>query len=162
MGGANEEAEPVQLLLDLPLRLVIAQRRGGVVIAGVIVEVAEGGEEGALLSFGLLIVLVLECVLVESSLGLVLAGGVLMFVLVLVVIMLAKGVLLLGAVGDKVVEVTIAEAALLRTTAPAVHALLRNHENQLMISASSSSPSTSNYSSVTEAKEEKQKQLVMG
>jgi hypothetical protein len=41
------------------------------------VRVTEGGEEGTLLDLGLLEVLLLECLLVESSLGLVLAGGVL-------------------------------------------------------------------------------------
>jgi hypothetical protein len=41
------------------------------------VEVAERGEEGTLLDLRLLQVLLLECLLVESSLGLVLVGGVL-------------------------------------------------------------------------------------
>jgi hypothetical protein len=41
------------------------------------VGVADGGEEGTLLDLGLLEVLLLECLLVESSLGLVLTGGVL-------------------------------------------------------------------------------------
>jgi hypothetical protein len=42
-----------------------------------VVKVAEGGEEGTLLDLCLLKVLLLERLLVESSLGLVLAGGVL-------------------------------------------------------------------------------------
>jgi hypothetical protein len=41
------------------------------------VEFAEGGKEGTLLDLGLLKVLLLECLLIESSLGLVLVGGVL-------------------------------------------------------------------------------------
>ena len=50
-------------------------------IIRVIVEVAEGGEEGTLPGLGLLEVLLLECVLVKSSLRLVLAEGVLVLVL---------------------------------------------------------------------------------
>jgi hypothetical protein len=42
-----------------------------------VVEVAEGGEEGMLLEIFLLEILLLERLLVESSLRLVLAGGVL-------------------------------------------------------------------------------------
>ena len=54
-----------------------------------------------LLGLGLLEVYLLECLLVESSLRLVLAGCVLALVLALVGVMLVKKVLvLLGAVGD--------------------------------------------------------------
>ena len=70
-----------------------------------------------LLGLGLLEVHLLELLLVESSLRLVLFGGVLMLVLALAGVILVEGVLvLLGAVGDEVVKVSIAIATLLRTT----------------------------------------------
>jgi hypothetical protein len=118
------EAESTQLVLDLALELVVA-RGGRVAIGGVLLKIIKGVEEGMLMSLGLLEVL-LECLLVESSFGFVLARGVLTFVLTLGSIMLAGGVLvLLGAVGDKVVGVSIAEASILRTTtAPVVQAVV--------------------------------------
>jgi hypothetical protein len=118
------EAESTQLVLDLALELVVA-RGGRVAIGGVLLKIIKGVEEGMLMSLGLLEVL-LECLLIESSFGFVLAGGVLTFVLTLGSIMLAGGVLvLLGAVGDKVVGVSIAEASILRTTtAPVVQAVV--------------------------------------
>ena len=85
-------------------------------VARVIVKVAEGSKEGALLGLGLLEVLLLERLLIESSLQLVLAGGVLVLVLVPAEVELARGVLvLLGAVGNKVVGVSTAVASFLRT-----------------------------------------------
>jgi hypothetical protein len=80
-----------------------------------VVEVTEGGEEGALLGLGLLEVLLLECLLVEFSFRLVFRG-VLTLVLTLVGVVLVGGVLVpLGAVGDKVVGVSIAVASFLWT-----------------------------------------------
>jgi hypothetical protein len=82
MGGIGDEAEPGQLVLALPLGLVVA--RGGRIpaIIGVVVEVAKGREEDMLLGPDLLKVLLLEGLLVKSSLWLVLDGGVLALVLV--------------------------------------------------------------------------------
>jgi hypothetical protein len=73
------------------------------------------------LSLGLFEVLLLKRLLIESSLRLVL-GGVLALVLTLAGVVLVRGVLvLLGAVGDKVVEVSIVVASFLQTpTTPAV------------------------------------------
>jgi hypothetical protein len=119
------EAESTQLVLDLALELVVA-RGGRVAIGGVLIKIVKGVEEGMLMSLGLLEVLLLKRLLVESSIGLVLAGGVLALVLTLGSIVLAGGVLvLLGAVDDKVVGVSIAEASILRTTtAPVVQAVV--------------------------------------
>jgi hypothetical protein len=69
--GGSEEAESVQLVLDSLVGLLIARERRCIV--GVVVEVTERGKEGMLLDIGLLVVLLLERFLVESSLGLVLA-----------------------------------------------------------------------------------------
>jgi hypothetical protein len=55
-----------------------------------VIEVVEGGEEGMLLDLGLLEVVILECLLVESSLGLVLAGGVLPLALVQTRVMVTR------------------------------------------------------------------------
>ena len=110
----------------LPFRLIIAQGGRSAVIIGVVVKVAKGGEEGALLGLGLLAVLLLKRLLVESSLRLALAEGVLTLVLALVGVVLVGGVLvLLGVVSDEVVGVSIAIATLLRTTTTlAVHAVV--------------------------------------
>jgi len=117
VGGYGEEAQPVQLLLDLPFGLVVTQRGRSMLVAGANVKVAEQSKEGALLGLGLLEVLALDLLLIEPSLGLVLAGGVLALVLALADVMLAGGVLvLLGAVGDEVVEISIAKASLVLTT----------------------------------------------
>jgi len=122
--GLGDETKPGQLVLTSLLGLISARGRRTVVV-GVVVEVAKGGEEGTLLGLGLLEVLLLERLLVESSLRLVL-GGVLALVLALAGVVLVRGVLvLLGAVGDEVVEVSIAEASILwTTTAPAVQAVV--------------------------------------
>ena len=117
MGGTGNEAEPGQLVLMLPLELIVARGGRGAVVVGVIIEVTEGGKEGALLGLGLLEVHLLERLLVESSLQLVLAGGVLALVLALAGVMLAGEVLvLLGVVGDEVVGVSTAIASFLWTT----------------------------------------------
>jgi hypothetical protein len=59
----------------------------------------------------------LDCLLVESFPRLVLTGGVLALVLALARVVLVEGVLvLLGAVGDGVVGVSIVIASFLRTT----------------------------------------------
>ena len=73
MGGVSEEVKTVELILDPPLRHVIARNR--MLIAGVI-EVAQGSKEGSLLSLELLEVHLLQGLLVEASLGLLLGGGV--------------------------------------------------------------------------------------
>ena len=87
------------------------------VIVGVVVEVTEGGKEGTLLGLVLLEVYLLERLLVESSLRLVLAGGVLVLVHALAGVILVEGVLvLLGAVGNEVVGVSTAIAFFLWTT----------------------------------------------
>jgi hypothetical protein len=100
----------------MPLLGLIIARGRRTVIVGVVVEVTEGGEEGALLGLGLLEVLLLERLLVESSLRLVLRG-VLALVLALARVVLVRGVLvLLGAVGDEVVGVSTAVASFLWTT----------------------------------------------
>jgi hypothetical protein len=91
--GLGDETKPDQLDLTPLLGLIIALGRRMVVVS-VVVEVTEGGEEGALLGLGLLEVLLLEHLLVKSSLRLVL-GGVLALVLVLVEVMLVGGVLVL-------------------------------------------------------------------
>ena len=91
MGGYGEEAQPVQLLLDLPFGLVVTQRGRSMLVAGANVKVAEQSKEGALLGLGLLEVLALDLLLIEPSLGLMLSRG----VLALVGIMLVGGVLVL-------------------------------------------------------------------
>jgi len=48
MNGVDDEAEPGQLVLALPLGLIIACRRRSVVVVGVVIEVAERCEEGML------------------------------------------------------------------------------------------------------------------
>lgn len=59
LGGVGKEAEPIQLVLEFSLELVITQR-GGVTVTGVKLKVAK---EGSLLSLGVLDVLLLECLL---------------------------------------------------------------------------------------------------
>jgi hypothetical protein len=77
------------------------------------------------LGLGLFKVLLLKHLLVESSLRLVL-GGVLVFVLALVGVVLIRGVLaLLRAVGNEVVRVSTTIASFLRTpTMPAIQAVV--------------------------------------
>jgi hypothetical protein len=125
VSGIGDQAEPGQFVLVLPLRLIVAREERRAVIVGVVVEVVDGDKEGALLGLDLLDVYLLECLLVESSLLLVLAGGVLVLVLVLAGVVLAKGVLvLLGAVGDEVVGVSIAITSFLQTTALEIQAVV--------------------------------------
>jgi hypothetical protein len=81
-----------------------------------VAEVAEGGEEGTLNDLGLLEVLLLECLLVESSIRLVLAGGVPLLALAptrVVVAWASLRLALLGATNDKVVGITTVEASIL-------------------------------------------------
>jgi hypothetical protein len=68
MDGLGDEAKPGQLVLTPLLRLIIARGRRRSIVIGVVVENAEGGEEGALLGLRLLEVLLLQRLLVESSL----------------------------------------------------------------------------------------------
>jgi hypothetical protein len=112
--GLGDKVKPGQLVLMPFLGLIIARGRGRrPVVVGVIVEVIEGGEEGTLLVLGLLKVLLLQCLLIESYLRLVL-GGVLALVLALVGVVLVEGVLvLLKAVDDEVVGISIAVASFL-------------------------------------------------
>jgi hypothetical protein len=57
-----------KLVLNVPLKLLAARRRGRLV--GVVVEVAQGGEEGTLLVLCLLEVLLFEHLLVKPPLDL--------------------------------------------------------------------------------------------
>jgi hypothetical protein len=126
MDRLGDEIKPGQLVLTPLLRLIIARgRRRRPVIVGVVVEVTEGGEEGMLLGLGLVEVLLLQCLLIESSLRLVL-GGVLALVLAFAGVILIEGVLvLLGAVGDNVVGISISVASFLwTTTMPAIQAVV--------------------------------------
>jgi hypothetical protein len=86
--------------------------------------VAEGGEEGTLLDLCLLKVLLLECLLIEPSFGLVLARGVLPLALALTRVVVARASLLLtllGATGDEVFWVDTVVASILRPTASPAH-----------------------------------------
>jgi len=123
--GLGDKTKPGQLVLTSLLGLISARGRRTVVV-GVVVEVAKGGEEGALLGLSILEVLLLERLLIESSLRLVLVRGVLALVLALARVKLVRGVLvLLGAMGDKVVVVSIAIACCLRTTiTPVIQAVV--------------------------------------
>ena len=117
MCGTGDEAELGQLVLVLPFGLIIARGGRSAVIIRVIIEVTEGGEEGALLGLGLLEVHLLEHLLVESSLQFVLTRGVLALVLVLAgVVLVGEVLVLLGVVGDKVVGISTAIATILWTT----------------------------------------------
>jgi hypothetical protein len=93
--GLGDEAKPGQLVLTSLLGLIIARGRRRPVVVSVVVKVAEGGKEGALLSLGLLEVLLLQRLLVESSVRLVL-GGVLALSLRLLESYLLKECLLVG------------------------------------------------------------------
>jgi hypothetical protein len=91
---------------------------------GVVVEIAEGGKESTLLDLCLLVVLLLERLLVESSLGRVLARGVLPLAIASTRVVVTRVSLLLalfGATGDKVVRVTIVEASILQLATPPAH-----------------------------------------
>jgi hypothetical protein len=82
-----------------------------------VVEVAEGGEEGTLLDLCLLEVLLLECLLFKSSLGLVVAEGVLLFALASTKVMVTRASLLLAllrATGHEVFGVTAVVTSILR------------------------------------------------
>jgi hypothetical protein len=107
-----------------------------------VVEVVEGGEESTLTDLGLLEVLLIECLLVESSLGLVLAGGVLLLVLAQIRVIVERANLklaLLGATSDKVVGVTVVETSILRPATPPVLVVVveprepTSHQRQLLI-----------------------------
>jgi hypothetical protein len=123
------------------------------------VEVVEGGEEGTLLDLGLLEVLLLESLLVESSLRLVLAEGVLPLALAPTRVVVTRASLLLalfGAISDKVVEVTIVEASILRPATPSVLAVVvEPREATDHTSSSSSSSRLYTYSFVIDNKEYK-------
>jgi hypothetical protein len=92
-----------------------------------VVEVAEGGKEGTLLNLGYLKVLLLECLLVESSHGLMLTEGVLPLALrpTRHVVMWASLLLsLLGATCDVVVGLAVVEASILRSNMSSVLAVI--------------------------------------
>jgi hypothetical protein len=104
------------------------------------VEVAEGGEEGTLLDIYLLKVLILERLLVESSLGLVLAGGVLALAPTRVMVARARLLFaLLGAAGNEVVGIATIVAFVLGPTTPPTHTVVveprepAGHNCQLLI-----------------------------
>jgi hypothetical protein len=73
--GVDEEAESIELILNPHLDLLVVRERRSVI--KVVVEVTEGGKEGALLDLDLVEVLLLERLLVKLPLRLVLAGGIL-------------------------------------------------------------------------------------
>jgi hypothetical protein len=50
--GVGDEAQPVELVLNMPLELLVTLRKGR--LTGVVVEVAQEGEEGVLLGLSLL------------------------------------------------------------------------------------------------------------
>jgi hypothetical protein len=111
-------------------------------VVKVVVEVAEGGEECTLLDLGLLEVLLLERLLVESSLILVLAGGVLSLALAptrVVVMRTSLLLALLGATGDKVVKVAIVVTSVPRPAMWQTHTFVvepresTSHKHQLLI-----------------------------
>ena len=79
-----------------------------------------------LLSLGFLTVHLLECLLVESLIRLMLAGVVVVLVLVLARVVLVRGVVvLLGAVDDEVIGISIVVAAhILITTPMAIQAVV--------------------------------------
>jgi hypothetical protein len=121
------------------------------------VEVAEGGEEGTLLDLCLLKVLLLECLLVESSLGLVLAGGALALALTRVMVARARlRFALLGAAGNEVVGIATVVASVLGHTMPPAHTVVveprepAGHKCQLLI------PRFSTCSSVIDNKEDRE------
>jgi hypothetical protein len=64
----------------MPLELLVARKRGRLI--GVVIEVAQGGEESTLLDLFLLELLLLERLLVRPPLGLMLAKGMLPLALV--------------------------------------------------------------------------------
>jgi hypothetical protein len=106
-----------------------------------VVEVTEGGEEGTLLDLCLLKVLLLECLLVASSLELVLAGGVL--ALAPTKVMVARARLrfaLLGAAGNEVAGIATVVASVLGPATPPAHTVVvephepAGHKCQLLIS----------------------------
>jgi hypothetical protein len=107
-----------------------------------VVEVAEGGEEGTFIDLRPLKVLLLERLLVESSLRLVLVGGVLPLSLAPTKVVVVRARLLLailGAAGDQVVRVHAVEASILRPDTPPVLAIIveprepAGHKRQLLI-----------------------------
>jgi hypothetical protein len=80
-----------------------------VVVIGVVVEATEGGKKGMPLGLGLLEVHLFERLLVETSFRLMLTGGILTLVLALARVMLVgEALVLVGAVGDKVVRAAVA------------------------------------------------------
>jgi hypothetical protein len=90
-----------------------------------VVEVAEGGEEGTLLVLCLLKVLFLECLLVKSSLGLVLAGRVLALAPTRVMVAWARlRFALLGIARNEVVEIATVVASVLEPATPPTHTVV--------------------------------------
>jgi hypothetical protein len=129
--GVDDEAQPVELVLNVSLELLVARRGGRLV--GVVVEVAQGGEEGMLFDLGLLEVL---------PPGLVLARGVLPLALAptrVVVAWASLGLVLLGATGIEVLGVTVVEASILGPTTLSVLVVVvesrepGGHKRQLLI-----------------------------
>lgn len=73
LGGGGKEAQPIQLLLNLPLKLVIARIGSNVSIIEVIIKVVKGDKEGMLLGHGPLKTLLFERLPIESPLDLCLS-----------------------------------------------------------------------------------------
>jgi hypothetical protein len=111
-----------------------------------------------LLDLCLLEALVLERLLVESSLRLVLIEGVLSLAIALTRVVVTRASLLpalLGAASDEVVGVTTVEASILAPTMLSVLALLWNHMNQLATSARYSYLRLSIYSFMIDNKDDR-------
>jgi hypothetical protein len=106
------------------------------------VEVVQGGEEGALHDLCLLEVLILEHQLFDPPLEIVLARGVLVFAVAPTRVVVAWASLLpdvLGAAGNEEVRVTTVVASILDPPCHRFRLLLWNRVNRLAMSGSSSS-----------------------
>jgi hypothetical protein len=89
------------------------------------VEVAKGGEECTLLDLCLLKVLLLECLLAKSSLGLVLAEGVLALAPTRVMVTRARlRFACLGAAGIQVIGIATVVASVLGPATPPTHTVV--------------------------------------
>jgi len=125
VGGVDEEAEPIQLLLDLPLGLSSLEEEEARSLMESLLRSLREARQVRCWALAFLEVLLLECLHVESSLGLILAEGVLALVLALANIVLVGGVLvLLGAVGNEVVGISTAKVSLVLTPTQVIQAVV--------------------------------------
>lgn len=121
------------------LELLVARIRCRLV--SFMVEVAQGGEEGALHDLCVLEVLILERLLFDPPLRIVLARGVLVFAVALIRVVVAWASLLLavlGTAGNEEVRVTTVVASILDPPHHQFRLLLWNRVKRLAMSASSS------------------------